>query len=277
MDLLQVVLPYYRHSLTMGPASRTYLPNRPKVCWYAKYASWSDEKGEQEQYSNYVNLWNAFNEALPDNNNIKITENIRTIILMSQLYDRTKNLCSGFINDYLLVEDVVKKIIEAKYQRDALSIVSEQFCSLNVLCNTRRRKNESMKNFESRFSAQVSNLNSSEETEKLPECVKALIILYNSSIDDNQSVSLMVAAATSNKSLTGQSKNDQCFARITYNSVESVPKQCDKSSQSFTEQTHLNLSSDGTNPGFNKRPRNFQSIPSKADFEVLKMCHQCNK
>ena len=237
----------------MGPAPNSGLPSRPKFSWDAKSAPWTDGKGDQEQYNESVTLWNAFHDVLPDSNSNKIPEKLRAICLKSQLFGRAKDLCSGITNEELLGDDGVKKITEAIYQRDALSVVSEAFRAFNLLWNTRRSNTESMKNFESRFSAQVAKFNSISDTTKLPECITALMLLSNSAIDDTQRISVMAAAAPSDQHLNGQSTNDQFLSAITYQSVASVVKQCDKSSQHPAEGSHLTASSAGTNRGFNNR------------------------
>lgn len=74
-----------------------------------------------------------------------------------------------------------------------------------------------MNNLESGFSAQVEKLNSMVETKKQTECITDLMLLSNSSIEENQSVSVMAAGAPYDPSLTGQSTKDQMLSSTTYN------------------------------------------------------------
>lgn len=155
---------------------------------------------------------------------------MQAICLKSQLYGLAKDLCSGISNEQLIGDGAVDLIVGKLYQRDALTAVSEAYRAFNQLWNTRRSNNETVKNFESRFSAQVARFNSISTTTKLPECITALMFLSNSAIDDSQRVSVMAAAAPSDENLNAQSTNEQFLGAITYQSVSSVIKQCDKSS-----------------------------------------------
>ncbi len=263
----------------MGPAPANNVPTRPKFSWDAKSAPWTDGKGDQEEYQKSVKLWEAFHNALPDNNSNKIPSNLRAICLKSQLYGRAKDLCSGIADESLLDADGVQKIVHCIYQRDALSVVSEAFKSFNHLWNTRRGSTETMKNFESRFSAHVAKFNSISTTTKLPECITALMLLANSAIDDNQRISVMAATAPSDATFTAQSTNDEFLAAITYNSVASVIKQCDKTSQNTEESSALTASTAGTSSfGSNQNRGNYNKPRlSKAEYDALKMKHPCNK
>ena len=206
-------------------------------------------------------MWEAFNDALPDSNNNKIPAGLSAICLKSQLFGRAKDLCSGITNAQLLGDDGVKLIVESIYQRDALSVVSEAFKAFNQLWNTRCGSAESMKNFESRFSAQVAKFNSIATTTKLPEYTTALMLLSNSSIDDNQRVSVLAATAPSDPNMNAQSSNDDFLAAITYSSVASAVKHCDTSSESSLENTTLAASSAGTNNSYGQSRGNYGGRP----------------
>lgn len=103
-----------------------------------------------------------------------------------------------------------------------------------------------MKNFESRFAAQAAKFNPISNTTKLPEFITALMLLSNSGCDDSQRVTVLAAASPSNSNLTPQSTNDEFLKAVTYPSVASVIKQCDKSSHDGTENSPLAASSAGT-------------------------------
>ena len=267
-----------RSFLVMGPAPANIVPTRPKFSWDAKSAPWTDCKGDQEEYSNSVKLWQAFHNALPENNSNKIPLQFRAICLKSQLYGTGKDLCSGISDAQLLGENGVQLILNAIYQRDALTVVSEAFKAFNQLWNTRFGATESMKNFESRISAQVAKFNSISATTKLPECITALMLLANSAIDDNQRVSVMAANAPSNSCLNGQLSSDEFLAAITYNSVASVIRQCERSTPSTSEEYSLTASAGTMNSSNNGQQRGNlnRSRPSKAEYEALKMKHPCN-
>lgn len=230
----------------MGPAPTSNLPSRPRFTWDAKSPPWTDGKGDQEEYRDAVHLWQMFNNALPASNNNKIPAALQAICLKSQLYGRAKDLCSGITDQQLTSDGAVELLVGRVYQRDALTVVSEAYRAFNALWSTRRNANENMKNFESRFSAQVAKFNSISTTTKLPECITALMLLSNSAIDDTQRVSVLAAAAPSDDNLNAQSTNDQFLSAITYQSVSSVIRQCDQSSAASENLNALNASSAGT-------------------------------
>lgn len=209
------------------PQPNNNLPSRPKFSRDANSAPWTDGRGNQEEYRNAVPLWPRFHNTLPDNNSDKIPSALQAPCLKSKPYGRVKYLCSGITDDQLVGENAVSLIVGAIYERDALSVVSEAWKGFNQLLNTRQGSSESMKNFESRLSAQVAKINSISATTKPPECLTALMLLSNLSIEDAQLVSVMAAASPSEADLGNQSTNDQFLAAVTYNSVASIIKKCD--------------------------------------------------
>lgn len=136
-----------------------------------------------------------------------------------------------------------------------------------------------MKNFESRFIAQVAKFNAIATTTKLPECITALMLMSNSSIDDAQRVSVMVAAALSAASLNAESTNDQYLRAVTYNAVASVIKQCDKSrfSGSGDHDNTLNASSGAFSNHPNKNRRNRNCDRSSISPTMKYPCNTCGK
>ena len=260
----------------MGPAPQSNLPSRPKFSWDAKSPPWTDGKGDQEEYRNSVKLWQTFHNALPDSNSNKIPPALQAICLKSQLYGRAKDLCSGISEVQLTGDHAVDLIVGKIYQKDALSVVSEAYRAFNQLWSTRRSNNETMKNFESRFSAQVAKFNSISATTRLPECITALMLLSNSAIDDSQRVSVMAAAAPSDESLNSQSSNDAFLSSITYQSVSSVIKQCDKTTHTTVDQAPLSASSAGTSRS-HEQNRNNKGRSKGQSLSMKYPCDICGK
>lgn len=77
----------------------------------------------------------------------------------------------------------MKLILECIYQRDAFSVASEAYPAFNNLLNFHIGTSETMKDYESRFAAQMAKFNSIILVTKLPGCIKALMILKNSAIE----------------------------------------------------------------------------------------------
>lgn len=71
-----------------------------------------------------------------------------------------------------------------------------------------------MKSFELRFSAQVTKFSAISETRRLPECLKALLLLSNSAINDKQRIFILAAAVPGDTSLDGMATNDQLLTAV---------------------------------------------------------------
>lgn len=90
------------------------------------------------------------------------------------------------------------------------------------------------------------------------------MFLSNSSIDENQSVSLKSAAAPSDRDLTSKPSNDEFLRSITYHSLRSVVRQCDKghlATSNKADEIYLQESSAGTNNGHYGRIHEDNSKP----------------
>ena len=204
------------------------LPSRPKFHWDVKSPPWTDARGDQLEYKNQVDLWKHFHDSLPNNNSNKIPSNLQAICLKSQLFGRAIDLCSGITNTELSSEDGVSKIVNAIYQRDGLSVVSEAYRVFNDLLDTKRGNNESMKGFELRFAASVAKFNAISESTKLAECLTALMLISNAHISDSQRVSVLAAAASASEvENVATATNEEFLKSISYSSVSSVVKHCE--------------------------------------------------
>lgn len=127
-----------------------------------------------------------FHDLLPTNNNNKIPSNLPAICFKSQLLWRANDLFSGISNTELSGDEGVSKIVNAIYQRNALSVVGEAYRVFNNLLDIKRGHNESMKGYELRLAAGVAKFNSVSESTKLPERLTELMLISNSHISDSQ-------------------------------------------------------------------------------------------
>lgn len=193
----------------MGPGQQhaNNLPSCPRFSWEANSASWTDGKGDQEEYFNNLKLWEAFNEELPDTNGNKIPATLRAICLKSELYGRAKDICAGIKEDILLTVNGVKNIVDYTLRRDALSVVSEAYRIFNELVNCRRCTSETKNNYESQFAAQIAKFNEIRDIFKLHEGITALMLLKNSAMHYSQLVSVMAATASNDPKLGSHPSN----------------------------------------------------------------------
>ena len=96
-----------------------------------------------------------FHDTLPNNSPNKIAPNLQGIVLKSQLFGQAADQCSELTREELRSENGVNLIVNAVYRRDFMSVISEAYGGFSNLLNTKRGQNESLKGFETRFSAAV--------------------------------------------------------------------------------------------------------------------------
>ncbi len=280
----------------MGPAANDKnLPSRPKFTWDLRNVPWTDGRGDQEGYAKKVKEWAAFHDSLTDQNSNKIQKEQRGLVLHTQLYGRAEDRTRHMTIEDLQKESAVSDIIKCVYQRDPLTVVSDVYKDLETLLNTKRAANESFKNFESRFSAQLSKFNSHGDTARISESMAAMIFMNNASVDDAQRVSVLATCSKgdSASNLTSDSLTDDYIKLITYDEFASVIRQCDKkNANSSSNNNTLN----GNNArGFNKdknrnysdwkgnqnsnntsRSRRRMTVQQSIDAKKTSQCKKCN-
>lgn len=77
--------------------------------------------------------WSQFYGILPDANLNKIAKSIRGIILQSNLFGRTKDLCNGLHSSKAASQSDFDLIIGVVYKKDAPSVVSNVYNKLRKL------------------------------------------------------------------------------------------------------------------------------------------------
>lgn len=262
----------------MGPDSSN-LPSRPRFSWDLKTVPWTDGKGNQEDYASSVSLWTAFHNKLPDTNSNKIPDELRGIMLQSQLFGRARDLCKKIPDDTIQSSSGAEAIVKAVHKRDPLSAVSDVFQDFITLLSTKRGQNESFKNFESRFEAQVSKFNSHSHASKLPEALTAFMLLGNSAVDSSQRVSVLAAASPHETDVPDTATTADFLEAVSYNSVASVLRQCDNVKNMDKPDTRTALSSNAVTTGSNRNARNrgrrTLSPEQLADLKSRSRCRRC--
>ena len=263
----------------MGPESSNRLPSRPRFSWDVRAVPWTDGRGNQEQYAEAVSLWEAFQDTLADSNSNKVPKGARGIMLQSQLYGRARDLCKAIPDEMIRSDDGADAIVEALYRRDPLAVVSDVFQDFLSLINTKRHPNESFKNFESRFQAQVSRLNAHGSEARLSDALVAFALLANADVDNNQRVSVLANGAPRDSALTATSTTNEYLKAVSYDAIASVLRQCDRMKNS-AEENHVKPLS-GNAAHYSKHRSNGQR-PTKTPEEMAKIkgkskCFICKK
>lgn len=143
-----------RPFIVMGPLGNGGSSNgsqRPRFSWDMRKVPWTDDRGNQEEYANAVDLWSNFHDLLPVINASKIPSALQGIMLQSQLYGRARDLVKKIDPEDIKKEGGALLIVDAICKRDPLSVMSEVCTEFNEVLNTKRGSNESFLNFESRF------------------------------------------------------------------------------------------------------------------------------
>ena len=202
-------------------------------------------------------------------------------MLKSQLFLRAKDLVKKVPDSVIESDDGAVAIVKAVYKRDALSTVTDVYHDFMNLLNLKRGQNESFKNFESRFEATVSKFNSHSDSSKIPESLTALMLLANSNVDSGQRISVL--AAVSPTADTENATTDDFLKAISYESVASVLRQCDRAKQgdmpSSPSVLNANSSSATTGGHDNRRKKGKKTLNPEqlADLKSKTRCHTCRK
>ena len=258
------------------PSSSSLLP-RPRFSWDIKNVPWTYGKGNKEEYSNSVPLWNAFHDKLPDSNSNKIPNVLRGIMLQSKLFGRARHLCKSISAETIQSVNGSKAIVDAIHKRDALSVVSVIYENLIDLLSKKRGANESFRNFESRFNAQVSKMNAASSSARLPQALTALKLLENTGVEDGQRVSAL-AAVSSNAGLPASASTDELTKTVSYEKIASVLRQCDQS-EARSGNTMAGSSANAPLRHKKNNPKQKTTLTPEAlaSLKARCQCHLCSK
>ena len=100
--------------------SMSDLFKRLRFSWDLRSVSWTDRKGNQEDYVNAVTSWKSFHNKLLDTNSNKISENLRGIMLYSHVYGRAKDICKRISFSEIISKNGVDLICEALHIKKIL-------------------------------------------------------------------------------------------------------------------------------------------------------------
>lgn len=92
----------------------------------------------------------------------------------------------------------------------------------------RRGQNESYGHYESRFDAQLSKFNSLGSSVVLSDAMAAVFLLANGNVDSAQRISILAAAAPSQKRLSSRSSHNDSVKSVIYKAIAAVLCQCDQ-------------------------------------------------
>lgn len=173
-------------------------------------------KGNQEKFKIPVQDRKEFQDSLPDVSPNKIPPQGKGIVLKSQLYGQASKQCAVVTKEQLRSKNGVNLIINAIYRRDFMSVILEAYENFSALINLRRDPAESLRTFETRYSAAVAKFNFFSSTKKLLQCITSLVLLNNASIEHSQRVSALSAAAPTGTAFSDKASTDNFLKVLTY-------------------------------------------------------------
>lgn len=137
-------------------------------------------------------------------------------------------------------DDGAMKIADVIYKKNPLSTITGRFQKFQLVLQTVREDNKSFRNFKSRFDAQVCCYNSTSTKSRLSESLTAFFLISNAGVESNQSVSVLATAVST---LTIVYANQNFQSDVTYDSVASTIRACDKPKLSSIGQPSLSSNS----------------------------------
>ena len=141
-------------------------------------------------------------------------------MLYSQLYGYAKDYCKEIPLNEIASDNGVENVCKCLYKKDALTFVRNDYSDFQTLLWTKHRKNESFRNFESRFAAAIHKMKS-RSSNALPESLTAFMLLSDSNIDVNQRTSIL-SSATSHKAESASTlTNEELMDSVTYDLIAS--------------------------------------------------------
>ena len=116
----------------------------------------------------------------------------------------------------------------------------------------------------------------------LPESLKALMLIANASIDNTQRVSVLAAASPTGPDLDSQSTNAEFMKAVSYQSVSSVLRQCNRPHDTTISQSNPIISNAATTEHFRGRNINPRGRPKLSPLQLLNLksrsqCRTCKK
>lgn len=173
------------------------IPSRPRFSWDSRAPPWTDARGDQEQYMRSVKLWKKYHDGLPNNNGNKIPAALQGVVLQSQLFGRAQDIGSKVSDEDITSPNGALILAKAICKKDRLSLTTSISEELEKLVHTKRDHHEKLRNFESRFDAQVCRMHHLCCKKILPESILALLLMANSNVENSQRVSVLDAVSLS--------------------------------------------------------------------------------
>lgn len=150
-------------------------------------------------------------------------------------------------------------VVNTIYKRDSHSVVSMVYSELIRLMSTKRGSIETFRDFEMRFSAQLSRLNGIACHAAISDTMSALMLLANASAGAGQRVSILAAASPFSDAVEQTSTTDSMLELVHYDAVATVVRQCDD----HFNANNRTLSSDSA--AFHRRNRPFHPKRNNSD------------
>lgn len=145
-------------------------------------------------------------------------------------YGRARDICISIGHDIINSEDGVHEIVSTFHKSNILTVFCTIYAELMNLLNTKRSSRESFREFEPRFTAQKSKLNSFARQNTLSDALSALMLLFNANLDTNKCVSILAATTPSSVVVDYSDSKNWLPELVHYDSVPAIMRHCHKQS-----------------------------------------------
>lgn len=133
--------------------------SRPRFTSDFDTVLWIDVSGAQDEYAEAVSDWCNFHDLLPNKSWSMLVRILRGPILKSQCYGNAKHIVKSVSKQNICSESGAPHIVSAVHKRDHLSFLSDVFVNFNGLRTAKHHNKNIVKNFKSKFEAQISKIN----------------------------------------------------------------------------------------------------------------------
>lgn len=105
----------------------------PRFKWDIRTVPGTDDVVDQKPYEKAVGRWCKFHDNLDNNNADKLKDRNRGVCILSNLFDRAKDLVSDIEAEIIDSDDAVQLIMDRIVKRDPLSVTSLVFAEQQSL------------------------------------------------------------------------------------------------------------------------------------------------
>ena len=154
------------------------------------------------------------------------------MILIANLHGIARDFGNAISDDDLKSPDGGQsRIINVVQETDALSVMFHVYEELRKLLLTLRKPRENLKEFEERFSAQLSKFNSLSNRARLAPALSALLLMSNANLSGSHRLAILCSVSRNCTELGAEASNGGFIDALKYGSIAALLRLCDGEEQ----------------------------------------------